>query len=361
MMTKERLLNLQLFADRTEPATQKRRQQARERGQVLQSPEVTSAAILLGSLLALRSTAPALWNGLASYMRDTLSGLTPGDITAADLQQVFVGALVFAGKSLWPLLATVVGVALVAGYAQVGFVFSTQPLAFQLNRLSPIQGWQRMFSRRATVESVKSLVKLALIAWVAYATLAGAVDKMPALMGMDIAGVVATVAQLAANVVLRVAIAWIIIAAFDYFYQRYEYESSIRMTKQEVKQEIREQEGDPQIRARIRRRQREIAMRRMMSDVAKADVVVTNPTHYAVALRYDQRTMTAPKVIGKGQGYVAERIKQVAKDNRIATVENVALAQGLYKSVEIGQFVPPEFYQAVAEVLAFVYRLKGRV
>lgn len=358
-VAEERLLNLQLFGDRTEPATPRRRQQAREKGQVLQSPEVTSAALLLGALIALRTSAAAIWNGLVTYMRDTLSGLTPGELRVSDLHQLFINALLFAAKSLWPLLATVIAVALAAGFAQVGFVAS--PIAFQLGRLSPAQGWQRMFSRRAAVDTLKSLLKLVLIAWVGYATLSGAVAEMPDLMGMELGGIVATVASLAGTVILRVALVWIVIAALDYIYQRFEFEASIRMTKQEVKLEAREQEGDPQIKARIRRRQREIAMRRMIADVAKADVVVTNPTHYAVALQYDQRTMTAPKVVGKGQGYIAERIKQIAKDNHITMVENVPLAQGLYKAVEVGQSVPPEFYQAVAEVLAFVYKLKGRI
>jgi len=359
-MVEVRAIDLQLFADRTEPATPRQRQRARERGHVPQSPEVTSAALLLAAFLVLRATAPAIWDGLAGYLHDTLGRLAPGDLSVGDLQRIFTGALAFAGRSLWPLLATVVAVGLAVGFAQVGFIFTLRPLVPQFNRISPLQGWQRMFSRRAAIESLKALFKLILIAWVAYAALRGAAGKMSDLMSMDIGAAVAAVAQLAAALILRVALVWVALAALDYLYQRYEYEVSLRMTRQEIKLELREQEGDPQVKARIRRRQREIAMRRMMADVAKADVVITNPTHYAVALQYDHLKMVAPKVVGKGQGYIAERIKEIARERNIATVENVALAQGLYRAVEVGQTIPPEFYQAVAEVLAFVYRLKGR-
>lgn len=356
-----RAFDLQLFADRTEPATPRQRQRARERGHVPQSPEVTSAALLLAAFLALRASAATVWGTLSGYLRETLGHLAPGELSIGELQRIFIGALAVAGRSLWPLLATVVAVGLAVGFAQVGFIFTFRPLTPQFNRINPLQGWQRLFSRRALVESLKALLKLVVIAWVAYATLRGAAGKMSDLMSMGVGAAVAAVAQLAASLILRVALVWVVLAALDYFYQRYEYEISLRMTRQEVKLELREQEGDPQIKARIRRRQREIAMRRMMADVAKADVVITNPTHYAVALQYDQLKMVAPKVVGKGQGYIAERIKEIARERNIATVENVALAQGLYRAVEVGQTIPPEFYQAVAEVLAFVYRLKGRV
>lgn len=354
-------MNLQLFGERSEPATPRRRQKARERGQVLQSQEVTSAVMLLATFLALRAIAPAIWNGLAGYLRETLANLSTKDITVADLTTVFLRALAVGAKGIWPLLVVALAAALISGFAQTGFVFSLAPLSVQFSRIDPLKGFQRLFSRRSFVAMAKSLLKLILIGWVAWSALRGSVDLIPGLMTLDLGGIVTTIAKLAGNIILKVAVVWAIIAAADYYYEHYEYEQSLRMTKQEIKQEQREQEGDPQIRARIRRRQRELATRRMMAEVAKADVVITNPTHYAVALRYDAPAMAAPQVVGKGQGYIAERIKQLAKDKRITTVENVPLAQGLYKAVEVGQAVPPQFYQAVAEVLAYVYRLKGRI
>lgn len=354
-------MNLQLFGERSEPATPRRRQKARERGQVLQSQEVTSAVMLLATFLALRAIAPAIWNGLADYLRETLANLSAQDITVADLTTVFLRALAVGAKGMWPLLVVALAAALISGFAQTGFAFSLTPLSVQFSRIDPLKGFQRLFSRRSFVAMGKSLLKLILIGWVAWSALRGSVDLIPGLMTLDLGGIVFTIAKLSGNIILKVALVWAIIAAADYYYEHYEYEQSLRMTKQEIKQEQREQEGDPQIRARIRRRQRELATRRMMAEVAKADVVITNPTHYAVALRYDAPAMAAPQVVGKGQGYIAERIKQLAKDKHITTVENVPLAQGLYKAVEVGQAVPPQFYQAVAEVLAYVYRLKGRI
>ncbi|BDG59369.1 flagellar biosynthesis protein FlhB [Caldinitratiruptor microaerophilus] len=357
-------MHLQFFAqERTEPASPRRIQRARQRGQVARSPEVAAALTLLTAYLALRFWGPSAWGVLLSLAREGWGGawgmvpeLGEGDALHLGLRVLAVTAL-----AAGPLVVAAGLTGLLANLAQVGFVLTGAPLAPDLGRLNPLQGLQRLFSRRALVDLVRALVKVVIVGIVAYRTVKGRLADLPGLADVPPEGVLAAVAGMAGTVVLRVGLAWLVAAAVDYVYQRWEYQMSLRMTRQEVKEELRETEGAPEVRQRIRRRQREIARRRMMAEVPRADVVITNPTHYAVALRYDAAEMDAPQVVAKGQGLVARRIREVAVAADVPVVENPPLARSLYEAVEIGESIPPELYQAVAEVLAFVYRLKGRV
>lgn len=354
-------LNLQLLAEeRTEPATPRRRQKARERGQVVRSAELNSAVLLLAGFLALRLGGGHLYQQVTAMTREIILGTSGADPTVAGFHRLMLRATWYAASAVWPVLVATFLAGLAVSYLQVGSLFTLEPLKPNLGRINPLEGFKRIFSKRALVELVKALLKVTVVTWVAYSTLRGAVVGLPNLSGMEVGQVAAWVGLQVWELAIKTGLAILVMSAFDYAYQRYEHEVSLRMTKQQLKEETKETEGDPQIRGQVRRRQREMARRRMMAAVPTADVVITNPTHYAVALRYIMDQMEAPEVVAKGQDYLAQRIKEVAREHHVPLVENMALAQGLYRSAEVGQSIPIEYYQAVAEVLAFVYRLKHR-
>jgi flagellar biosynthetic protein FlhB len=350
--------------ERREPATQKRRQDARRRGQVFRSSEMTGAFGLLGGIVGLGLGARGAYTALRGYFASQLSGvgsLPPGDLTVQSLGQWFGPAASITLRCFLPVLAGAAALGLLADYAQVGFVFTGEPLAARLDRIDPFAGAKRVFSRRALVELAKSLAKVSIVAVVAYLTVAPQLPRLGGFALLDLEQGFALAGQLAWTVISRAVLALFLVAAVDYFYQRGEYEQSLRMTRDEVRQELKETDGDPQLRGKIRQRQREVARRRMMAAVPKADVVVTNPEHFACALAYRPDEMSAPRLVAKGQDLLALRIRDVARQHRVPVVENKPLARAIYASVEIGDPVPPALYRAVAEVLAFVYRLRGKV
>jgi len=355
-------MNLQLFAqERTFPATPRRRQQARERGQVFRSVELTSSVLLLVTFIALRMAVPSMGRSVGAYLSHSLTRLPTGDLTALDIRNLFVAAGLVGLRVVIPVMAAAFTAGVAINLAQVGFVFNGRGLTPDLSHLDPVRGFTRMFSRRAWVELGKTLAKMAIVGWVTYSTILRETGNLPRLIGMGMVDTLAWVGTVTYSAAVRAGVMMLVIAALDWFYQYWEHEQSLRMTRQEILEESKETEGRPEIRGKIRERMRQIMRRRMMSQVPKADVVVTNPTHYAVALRYDPLKMKAPVVVAKGQGYVALRIREIAQVARVTIVENKPLAQALYKTVEIGQAIPEKLYQAVAEVLAFVYRLKGKV
>jgi len=267
--------------------------------------------------------------------------------------------------NLFGVLFPILGTALLAGVAinlvQVGFLFTTKSLGMKLNRISPISGFKRMFSMNTLVDLFKSLLKLAFIGYVVYSDYKGLIDQFPGYLGQDIYTSILQYMRTAFTIALKICIAMAFVAAADFLYQWWKYEKDLRMTKQEVKDEYKNIEGDPQVKNRIRQKQRQMSAMRMMSRVPEADVVITNPTHYAVALKYEENTSSAPIVIAKGQDYLARKIKEVAIENKVHIVEDKPLAQALFKMCEIDDEIPAEFYQAVADILVFVYRQKGRV
>lgn len=348
------------FAERTEPATGKRRGEARQRGQVRRSQEVNIAFSLTVGVLVLGLSGTHFMANLSGFSRSLFGH--PGDyeLTAAALPLYFAGGMKLMGLLLLPVALATFLSAVVSNVMQFGFLFTTQPLNWNLDAINPLTGFKRIFSLRGLVELGKSLLKVVIVLAVAYWTLKGSLNEMLETAHTSIPVTVAITRGLFFRLTLRIIGVFIVLAFLDWVYQRYEYEKGLRMTKQEVKQEQKETEGDPQIKSRVRAIQISQYRKRMIAAVKTADVVVTNPTHLAVALSYKPAEMDAPTVVAKGARLMAERIKTMAREHGVPVVEDRPLARALYKGVEIGQAVPAALYRAVAEVLAYVYRLKGR-
>lgn len=356
--------NLQLFAagdDKTEKATPKKRQDARKKGQVLQSKEITSALVLVFIFVAVRLLGGNIYNEIAGFIKRILFEYSAMEdvYTISRLAALFWDAVLVFLKTTGPILAVALLTGLVVGYAQVGFLFTVETLGIKFNRINPLSGFKRIFSLRAAVELLKSLIKIGVAGYIAYSYIQDEAIQILNLMTLDVFGVASYIGMTAINIAIRICVALLILGILDYGYQWWEHEKNLKMSKQEVKEEYKQTEGNPEIKAKIKQKQRQMSMRRMLLDVPRADVVITNPTHFAVAIKYDSKVSDAPVVVAKGQDFIALRIKEVAKDNNVEIVENKPLARNLYESVEIGQSIPQELYQAVAEVLAFVYSLKN--
>lgn len=358
-------VNLQLFADsgeKTEKATPRKKQKARKEGQVLQSREMTAAIVLLCMFTGLRAFGGFMYEEILGCFRKVFTVYFEEDglFTIDGVMKMFDESLITLLKIVAPLFVIALLTGVVSGYAQVGFLFSTKSLGIKLSKINPLNGLKRIFSARSLVELLKSMIKIAIVVYVGYTYIKGESKNILNTMSMDVISIASYIGVTATNVGIRMCIAMLAIGVMDYGYQWWEYEKSLKMTKQEVKEEHKEMEGNPQTKSRIRQKQRQISMRRMLQDVPKADVVITNPTHFAVAVKYDSKVADAPVVLAKGQDYIALRMKEIAKENNVEIVENKPLARTLYQSVEIGGKIPPELYQAVAEVLAYVYGLKGK-
>jgi flagellar biosynthetic protein FlhB len=345
--------------NRTEKPTARRLQKAREKGQVARSREVSGAAVMLGSLLLLSYFGQHLLGALQACMREFLRLSVPRDITPTYISSLLGSLAVTLGTAVLPLLLAAFAMAFAANAAQSGITISWQALSFQFEKLSPKAGLSRFLSKNGLFELAKSLCLLAVVSVIAYQVVSRNLSLYPRLVLMDVRQLFYWTSLISYQVLLRVSIALAVIAALDYAFQRHRFMDQLKMTKQEVKEEYKDMEGDPLTRGRIRRIQREMARKRMMSDVPGATVVVTNPTHYAVALRYDMDEMEAPKVVAKGVGFLALKIKELAQKHDIPLVENKPLAQTLYKTVEIGAFIPAGLYKAVAEILAYVYKARN--
>ena len=340
------------------PATPKRRQEARKKGQVLKSQELVSALLLLGLVAVLKFWLPAMLQRLQSLFA-YVWGL-PDEWDVRSVASLMLNLLWFAGQILAPIFGAAILVGVGGNYLQVRSLFTLEPLKPDLARLNPLNGLKRMFGVRAWVELAKSLFKVVLIGYFLYAGIRDNVQVFPALQRLSVSQGAVFLGRALVDLSWKIAIAFLVLAAADFLYQWWEFEKNLRMSHEELKEEFKQTEGNPQLRSEIKKRQRALAMRRMMQDLKKADVVVTNPTHYAVALRYEPKEKSAPYVVAKGQDEVARRIRELAEEYDIVVMENKPLARALYNQVEIGQVVPAELYKAVAEVLAFVYRLKKK-
>lgn len=344
--------------ERTIPATPRRRQEARRKGQVAKSREVNSALMLMAALAALGLLGPKLLQGIADTFGMFFA--MPGSLSmnSADAIAILLFALQRVFVLLTPFFLAMVGVALVSNLMQVGILFSSDSILPKAERISPIQGFKRLFSVRSLIELLKSLMKIGVVGYVCYFTLRQAVPGLATLADRGVNEVFYYLGDVGFRIGLRSGFVLLVIAVLDYAFQRYEFEQSIKMTPEEFKREMREMEGDPMIRARVRSIQREMAQRRMMEAVPEAEVVVTNPTEYAVALKYDSESMAAPIVVAKGRRLIAQKIRDLAEGHGIPIVEDPPLARALYKQVEIGGTIPEALYRAVAEILAYVYRLQ---
>jgi len=354
-----------MSGEKTEKATAKKRRDAREKGQVRRSTEVNTtfcAIVMFGLLFFIW---PWFTDRLTGVFREYLGtqsiSKAAWGMNVNEIMGVFTRVLLTILGAVFPIL----GAAMIAGIAvnilQIGFLYTTKTLELKLNKISPVSGFKRMFSSRTIVELLKSFLKIAFLGYIAYSDYRNLMDGFPAYVGKDLYTSFIEIMRAAFLLALKMCLAMVFIAVADYLYQWWKYEKDLRMTKQEVRDEYKLMEGDPQIKSRIRAKQRQMSVMRMMSRVPEADVVITNPTHYAVALKYDDQVSGAPVVTAKGQDYVARRIREIALENNVEVVENPPLAQSLYALCEIDDEIPADLYQAVADILVFVYKQKGKV
>jgi len=347
------------MSERTEAPTPRKLQEAREQGQVARSQELNAAASLLVGILLLGGPGRMLVLNLQNSLSEMLSIIPSIPISNPSLADISLSVLLpilpSFGTILFGLLFTGVAVTI----AQTGLLWSSKRLTPDLSRLNPIQGLKGLISGRGLFELGKALLKLGIAGWVAYSFLRSNGGALIALGGMDFRAALAQCTTLARSLALRIASVYLILAIGDYAYQKWHYKRSLRMTKEEVKEDLKRSEGDPLLRQRVRSQQRRLARQRMMANVPKADVIITNPTHLAVAVRYQAEIMQAPRVIAKGAYRIADRIVALAKQHHIPIVQNIPLARALYRSVAVDEEISPDLYLAMAEVLAYVYRLRA--
>lgn len=355
-------VDLQYFSgEKTEKATPKKKQDARKKGQVAKSQDLSPAIALTAFFFLLIMLGPGMLSTFQNMVTESLVTYTGWQVNEENLKVMFMQLSFEAIKIVGPVLGVALLVALLVNYMQVGWLITTEPLQMKLEKLNPIEGAKRIFSMRSLVELLKSLLKISAGIYVAYTILWNSKEQLVQLSLKSIGNVLSYTAGEVVKLGIYLGLLLFVLAALDYAYQRYEHEKNLRMSKQDLKDEHKQAEGDPLIKGKIRERQRSMAIRRMMQELPKADVIITNPTHFAVAIRYDASEMSAPTVVAKGQDYLALKIREVAKKHRIVTMENKPLARALYSQVEIGQQIPEELFKAVAEVLAYVYKLQGKV
>ena len=347
------------YQDRTEQPTPKRRSEAREKGQVARSRDLSASLVLITGLGILAAWNSSMGNQSASFLRVWLEELRPGLVTPANLPFLFYNWGMNFGYLLAPIWLSLVVVAVLANYLQGGWIFSPGRIAPDINRLQFFGGLKRLFSGTSLVELAKSLAKVSFIGMVVFYFFKSRLLSFLPLVGQDAGQLLAHLKSASLQVSWRVVLLLLALGLLDYLYQRHRFEKNLRMTKQEVKDEMRQVEGDPRVKARIKSLMRQLASRRMMASVPQADVVVTNPTRLAIALRYDSNTMIAPQVVAKGRGFVALKIIALAQEAGVPRVENRELAQSLFRLVEVGGVIPTSLYRAAAEVLAYIYSLKA--
>ena len=367
------LYDLQFFAkegpggEKTEEATAKKLDDARKEGQVSKSKEVTNAVTLIGLFLTLKfalsfvgESMVSMFSGFYNRIPDA-QGLVAGQIKMRTMISILRLMTVRVTILVLPFLLTGMILSFVSDMVQIPWKVTTKPLQPKFSKMNPLNGFKRIFSMQSVIELLKSLLKIGLILYVAYLTLRDQANLIYLLFNMPLWDGIAAAGNIAINLGLRISVVYILIAVIDFAYQKHKFREDMKMTKQEVKDEYKDSEGDPQIKGQQRQRMREASRRRMMQDIPKADVVITNPTHFAVAIQYDTDVAPSPLVVAKGQDYLAARIKEVAKENRVEVVENKPLARMLYHNVEVGEQIPPELYEAVAQVLAYVYHVQGKI
>ncbi len=345
--------------EKTEKATPKRLEEARKKGNVAKSQELPSASVLLAGLLTLGFTASMIYTNLSEIFIGLLSNAGSIRLDSGDGSALLTGALFNALKIVAPIMAVVFIVAVLVNFAQVGPLLTFQPLQPKFSKINPFKGLKKFFSLKIVVDTLKNMLKLLAVGFVAYKVVEGEMDQLGTLGDLSLEQIVVYIISICFKIFLRCALLILAIAFADFVYQRWQYMKNLKMSKQEIRDEFKQREGDPMIKARIRSIQRKMATERMMEAVPDADVVITNPTHLAVALAYRSGEIPAPKIVAKGADLMAKRIRDLAEENGVPVVEEKPLAQALYK-LDIGQVIPEELYQAVAQVLAFVFQLKER-
>ncbi len=365
--------NLQFFAkegaggEKTEQPTAKKLDDARKEGQVAKSKEIGNAAGILAMFVLIKVYIGTLGNNFIGLFEGLYSQIPAtateydGNVPIASIIVVLRQAMLRTLLMLLPFLLVALVVAFVCDVVQVKWRPTGKPLQPKFSKMNPISGFKRMFSANSLVELLKALLKLGLVGYMVYSYLKDQAGQIYLLYDLTIKQAIGLIGEIVVDLGIRVAAIYVVIAALDFAYQKWKFNEDMKMTKQEVKDEYKEQEGDPQVKGKQKQRMREASMRRMMQELPTADVVITNPTHYAVAIRYRREEDDAPIVLAKGADYLAQKIKDKARENDIYIMEDKPLARMLYANVEVGQMIPPELYEAVANVLAFVYQLQGKL
>jgi len=350
----------QQTGEKTEQATPKKKRDAREKGQVFKSTEVISAFSLIVMFAVIWIFGDGMADGIAGMMRAAFSADIPEIVDNSVAAKAIGNAVLSFFGIIAPVLVAALFCGILFNLVQVGFNFTTQAMKPKMEKISMATGFKRIFSKKTLMELLKSLIKIVILAWVAYDEYREHMTAFSMLMGEDLGYAIPAFTDILLSAAIKLGIAYAIFAPIDYMYQRWRYNKDLMMTKQELREELKLTEGNPQTKSRISQKQRQLGRMRMVQAVKDADVVITNPTHYAVALSYKEQKNNAPVVIAKGKDYLAQKIKEKAKENHVEIVENRSVAQSLYFFCEIGDEVPEDLYKAVAEILAYVYKLKKK-
>ncbi len=346
--------------EKTESPSQKKRDDARKEGQVAFSKELSSVALLGSVLILFYFGSSTMRDSISEALIYTFQNIDLPELDIPLVKQLFDRSIRSSAIIVMPFFLTVVVVGILASVLQVGVNFTIKPLQPKISKLSPIKGLGRMFSKQAFVEFLKSVFKLSVIGYIGYFTFQESFDVMRSLIASNSKTLLLMTFSLIGNFALRLFVALLIMAIFDYMFQLWDLEQKLKMTKQEVKDEYKQLEGDPALKGKIRQIQQQMSQARMMQEVPDADVVLTNPSHFAIAMKYDREIMVAPQVIAKGVDHIAFRMIEIAKENEVIIYESATMARALYFQVEIGETVPEDFYKAIAEILAFVYKTKKK-
>ena len=356
-------LDLQFFAgEKTERATPKKREDSRKKGQVLKSQDVTSAILLLCVFMFLFFGAGFMKDRFFLFFQHAFATYIPIQTLDGDsMMLIYMDVVMQMAFILLPVMLIAMLAGVIGNVAQFGLLLTMEPLKMDLKKMDPIKGLKRIFSIKAIVELMKSILKISFIGSVTVLIIWMNLDKVLNLAFKSPAIAMLTIGKLAAIMGIAASFTLLFISLLDFMYQKYDYEKNLKMSKQDIKDEYKNSEGDPIIKSRIKQLQREMAMRRMMQEVPDADVVITNPTHYAIAIKYEDGNMDAPIVVAKGVDFIAQKIKLIATEHKIVMVENRPLARALYDDVEIGGRIPEQFFKAIAEILAYVYRIQRKI
>lgn len=351
------------FADadeKTEAPTQKKLQESKKKGQVAKSQDLNAAIILFVCAILMTILANSSFKNIYKFIYICLSNYVNYPVSDSNLQSIFTFYILSFFQIVGITFAVVMVMGIISNLVQSGFIFTLDPLKPNLNKLNPVEGFKNLFSKRAIFNLVKTLLKFILIGVVAYTFIRDNIDLLFSVAGMSVIGLFPFIKDLIFKLVVRVVVVMLLLGIVDFIFQKYDYKKRLRMTKHEIKEEYKQMEGDPMMKSLRKQKQRQISMNRMMAEVSNATVVITNPTHLAIALRYEEKKDEVPIIVGKGADHVAAKIRELAKEKNIPIMENKPLAQVLYKQVDIGEEVPPSLYQAIAEILAVVMKIKRK-
>ncbi len=348
--------------EKTEKATPKKRRDQRKKGNVATSKDVITVASLVGCFYCLQLLFPGIFRRMRDLMLFQVTSVADiEELSLSSLQLVGMKAIETAAWCIFPLGVISLAIGVIGTGIQTRFLFTREPLKFKLSKLSPLKGLKNMFSTRQLVELVKSLLKIIILAAVLYGILKDELVMIAQMMDVNPISAATYVLKEIISMILQIGMIFAAIAGFDFFYQRWKYEKDLKMSKDEVKEEYKQMEGDPKVKGKIRSLQQNMARSRMMQAVPDADVIIRNPTHFAVALRYDIDNDNAPVVVAKGQDYIALKIVEVGENNHVTVIENKPLARGIYASTPLGGQIPAEYYGVVAEILVEVFRMNKKL